>query len=70
MNTTTTTNPTPATTLEIVPFRMRPLANGRLKVSLVGFVGTLYMDIPFYSVAEAEEYAKARGWTFRKNLNG
>ena len=60
----------PATTLELVPFRMRPMANGRLKVALVGFVGTLYMDVPFFSVEQAEEYAAVRGWTFRKNLNG
>lgn len=61
----TTAKPSPACNLELVRFAPRPGENGRLTVKLLGWVEALRMDVPFFTKAEAVEYAADRGWTFR-----
>lgn len=51
--------------LELVNYTPRAGENGRITCQLVGYVSGLRMLIPFYTKAEASEYATARGWTFR-----
>jgi hypothetical protein len=52
-------------TLEVAPNNPGPFGNSGLRFALVGFVGMLWMHIPFFTAAEAKAYAAERGWKVR-----
>lgn len=51
-----------ATTFRIVPANVGAFGNKSLKWALVGFSGTAWLSLPFFTYAEAQAAARERGW--------